>query len=87
MPLWNGTDMVKAPKAHSRCEQTLKSESAWRKGLVFSSTVGVAMQQVVPRSPLVTKRKNKYEHEIPKTPLGSWEGTRNRPELYDFPTS
>jgi hypothetical protein len=50
MPLWNGTDRVKVPKARSRCEQTLKAESALSHGFVFSSRVGVAMHRVVPRS-------------------------------------
>jgi len=40
MPLWNGTDRVKVPKPRSRCEETLKAESALRKGFVFSSRVG-----------------------------------------------
>ncbi len=40
MPLWNGTDRVKVPKARSRCEETLKSESALSHGFVFSSRWG-----------------------------------------------
>jgi len=50
MPFWNGKDRLKVPKARSRCEETLKAESAWRKGFVFSNRVGVPMQRVVPRS-------------------------------------
>ncbi len=41
MPLWKGTDRLKVPKARSRGEQTLKAESAWSKGLVYSSRVGL----------------------------------------------